>query len=105
MTVIHVAIGSIWVLSLVAGRAWWPLGPAYSVAATSAEITARPTQAPGEVTGAPRMEHGDPADPRTDLFGNEVEEALADYRIDLRGDVYERHSPDTAVPRLGPPTS
>jgi hypothetical protein len=42
-------------------------------------------------------------EPRTDLFGNEIQDAVGDYRVDRRGDVYESHSPDTAVTRLGPP--
>lgn len=43
------------------------------------------------------------AEPHFDLYGNEIEDAVGDYRIDPRGDVYERHSPDTEVPRLPPP--
>lgn len=43
------------------------------------------------------------ADPRVDIYGNEVSDAVGDYRIDRRGDLYERHAPDTAVLRLGPP--
>jgi hypothetical protein len=42
-------------------------------------------------------------EPRTDVFGNEIQDAVGDYRVDRRGDVYEGHSPDTAVTRLGPP--
>jgi hypothetical protein len=38
-----------------------------------------------------------------DVFGNEVDEAVCDYRVDVRGDVYERHSPETEVPKLRPP--
>jgi len=38
-----------------------------------------------------------------DVFGNEVDEAVCDYRVDVRGDLYERHSPDTEVPKLKPP--
>jgi hypothetical protein len=33
-----------------------------------------------------------------DMYGNEIEEALGDYRIDFRGDMYERHAPQTALP-------
>ena len=45
------------------------------------------------------------SEPRVDLYGNEVEEAVGDYRIDVRGDVYERHSPDTEVTQLAAPCS
>jgi hypothetical protein len=38
-----------------------------------------------------------------DVFGNTVDEAVGDYRVDVRGDLYERHSPDTEVPKLRPP--
>ena len=38
-----------------------------------------------------------------DVFGNEVDEAVGDYRVDMRGDLYERHSPDTEVLKLRPP--
>jgi hypothetical protein len=43
--------------------------------------------------------------PRLDVYGNEIDDAVTDYRIDRRGDVYERHSPETEVPRLAPPVS
>ena len=45
------------------------------------------------------------AAPRLDLYGNPVEPAVGDYRTDQRGDLYERHAPDTAILRLGPPTT
>ena len=43
------------------------------------------------------------AEPRIDLYGNEIDEAVGDYRVDGRGDLYERHAPDTAVLNLAPP--
>jgi hypothetical protein len=45
------------------------------------------------------------AEPRVDLYGNEVEAAVGDYRIDVRGGIYERHSPETEVTRLGAPAT
>lgn len=105
MTTLRVAIGLIWVLSFVAGRgAWAPVQP-LAIAATSAEITDSTGPIAGAVADTPLVEERDPepADPRFDLFGNEIEEAVADYRIDVRGGLYERHSPDTAVARLGAP--
>ena len=44
-------------------------------------------------------------DARIDIYGNEIEDAVGDYRVDPRGDVYESHSPDTEVTHLGPPES
>ena len=43
--------------------------------------------------------------PITDLYGNRVERAVSGYRVDVRGDLYEEHNPDTAVLELGPPSS
>jgi hypothetical protein len=40
-----------------------------------------------------------------DRYGNVVERAVTDYRLDPTGDIYERHSPSTAIPRLGPPST
>ena len=93
MTGLRVVLGVIWLLALLAGRELWGSDLPSPFAATSAEITG-PAFTPA---------HG-PA-PRIDLFGNEVDDALADYRFDTGGDIYERHSPETAVPRLGSPTT
>ena len=43
--------------------------------------------------------------PNFDIYGNRVERAVGGYRVDLRGDLYEEHNPDTAVLELGPPSS
>ena len=43
-------------------------------------------------------------DPRVDLNGNEIDDAVGDYRVDRRGEMYERHAPDTALLHLGAPT-
>ena len=45
----------------------------------------------------------DPRDVSVDLNGNEVRQAIARYKIDPMGALYEEHSPDTEVPRLGFP--
>jgi hypothetical protein len=50
--------------------------------------------------GAPR---DDWAEPRVDLNGNEIDDAVGDYRVDRRGEMYERHAPDTALSHLGAP--
>jgi hypothetical protein len=41
--------------------------------------------------------------PRVDLNGNEVDDAVSDYRVDERGEMYERHAPDTALLHLSAP--
>ena len=42
---------------------------------------------------------------RMDRYGNPIETANGDYRIDPRGEMYELHSPDTAVTRLPVPST
>jgi hypothetical protein len=108
MTTIRVAIAIIWVLSFVAGRQAWEARRPSGNAATSAEITDSRFPVAGAVAGESPMETGDSIEepvPQLDLFGNEIEDAVADYRIDLRGGLYERHSPDTAVPKRKPPVT
>jgi hypothetical protein len=41
----------------------------------------------------------------TDLYGNEVTDAVATYTFDQSGSLYELHSPQTELPRLGIPKS
>jgi len=43
------------------------------------------------------------AEPRVDLNGNEIDAAVGDYRVDTRGEMYERHAPDTALIHLSAP--
>lgn len=52
------------------------------------------------VSGVRPQEHSTRGNSFIDRYGNEVERAISDYRIDYRGDLYERHSPQTAMPRL-----
>jgi hypothetical protein len=40
-----------------------------------------------------------------DFFGNEISAAVARYKLDPSGVVYEEHSPQTELPRLGSPRS
>jgi hypothetical protein len=40
-----------------------------------------------------------------DLYGNEVNDAIAAYSLDPAGSLYELHSPQTELPRLGSPKS
>ena len=57
---------------------------------------------------APRDELDDPANGGegfTDLYGNEVTDAIATYTFDRSGSLYELHSPRTELPRLGIPKS
>lgn len=38
-----------------------------------------------------------------DLYGNDVSDAVAKYRLDTDGSLYELHSPRTQLPRLSSP--
>jgi hypothetical protein len=44
-------------------------------------------------------------DSQLDLQGNEVTSAVARYRFDAQGNIYETHAPQTEVPHLGSPQS
>ena len=46
---------------------------------------------------------GSPRDASVDFNGNEVRSAVAHYKVDPAGALYEEHSPETEVPRLGSP--
>jgi len=82
MTRMWVIVGLMWVLALLAGH----------TSAVSQPDHERPENLDSQF-----------AEPHIDLFGNEVSEAVGDYRVDRLGDLYERHAPDTAVLKLGPP--
>ena len=41
----------------------------------------------------------------SDLYGNDVDEAGATYQIDADGTLFEAHSPQTQIAKLGPPKS
>jgi hypothetical protein len=55
---------------------------------------ARDRRAPGAEPGG-----------KIDLYGNEVTDAVAKYTVDAAGSLYELHSPQTELPRLGIPKS
>lgn len=42
---------------------------------------------------------------RADLSGNDVSDAVATYKMDASGSLYEEHAPDTEVPQLAAPTT
>jgi hypothetical protein len=53
----------------------------------------------------PDMQERDDSDGPVDLLGNEVTDAVAKYKFDSTGSLYETHSPQTELPRLGSPKS
>ena len=90
---LRVVIGMLWVSCLLGGRAVW---------SSSLEVPTPPALDQQRTARPQRL--AQPLSPRPDLNGNEVSAAFAEYEIDGRGDLYELHSPETATPRLGPPT-
>jgi hypothetical protein len=83
----------IWVLAFLAGRHIW--------------VAPVPTESSPTVYRAPLVvgieDTAAEAEPHLDVHGNQVDEAVGDYRVDPLGDLYERHSPDTALLKLGAP--
>lgn len=58
---------------------------------------------PAGIPGVGRI--SSPADDSQDVNGNEISPAVATYKLDATGLLYEEHSPETEVPRLAEPTS
>ncbi len=54
---------------------------------------------------ADEADREDAADGFVDMYGNEVTDAVATYTFDRGGSLYELHSPQTELPRLGSPKS
>lgn len=51
----------------------------------------------------PPPDDAEPGEEASDLFGNPITDAVARYKFDAGGSLYEVHSPQTEVPRLRPP--
>jgi hypothetical protein len=66
--------------------------------------TSRPSESRISEDGLDSLDNDDGLGP-LDLYGNEVTDAMAKYRLDASGMLYELHSPRTEVPRLGSPKS
>jgi hypothetical protein len=57
---------------------------------------------PSTHRAAPGIEHR-PTEEPLDFNGNEVRQAVARYKVDPAGELFEEHSPELEVPRLTPP--
>ena len=78
--------------------------------ADMAPRTVTPTRSAVVQVAMPAIERAsrrpfDEADGIVDLYGNEVSDAVAKYTLDPAGSLYELHSPQTELPRLGSPKS
>lgn len=93
---VRVLVGLICVLAFLLGhQLWTPRVSAVRLTGTGTVYR------PPYIVGIEDSDRN--AQPRLDLLGNEVDEAVGDYRVDSVGTLYERHSPDTALLKLGAP--
>ena len=104
MSLVRVLIAVLFFATLFAGSNMWT-----RVAAHRNIVVIQPPPI-GDTTsvldGRRRALHGsreDWAEPRIDLNGNEIDDAVGDYRVDRQGELYERHAPDTALLHLSAP--
>ena len=112
MNAVRGVIGLIVVASLFVGRAVGAAHPAPPPAPAALSHEGR--MPPGidltdllgiDSTRPPASSDAAGEAPKVDVYGNEIQEAVGDYRVDRAGGMYESHSPDTEVPRLGPKIS
>ena len=105
MTLLRALVVALWLATLLAGS---HLGAKYAVSQPITVVTPHvdTTSVLDEMAADTIQGKGVPGDwaaSRVDLNGNEIDDAVGDYRVDLRGEMYERHAPDTALPHLGEP--
>ena len=106
MTPLRALVVALWLATLLAGS---HLGAKYAESQPITVVTqphVDTTSVLDEMAAVTIQGRGVPedwAESRVDLNGNEIENAVGDYRVDLRGELYERHAPDTALPDLGVP--
>src|SRR5579872_1307853 len=82
----------------------WMFLPPPSVTSTRPSLAPPPrVVAPKELSGSTAAFDVQDSDGTVDLYGNEVSEAVAKYRTDTAGALYELHSPHTELPKLGSP--
>lgn len=85
---------------LAAGRGVWSSTDTAALEAAATIEWGLPLDATDTAGTATQSEYGRP---RTDIYGNDIEQAVTDYLIDGTGGLYERHAPDTEVPTLTSP--
>ena len=83
-----------------------PQAPTDSGTSTSTPVIPSSTERPlpyaqPDGPNAPGMDE----ESTTDLYGNDVTAAVARYKLDATGSLYEAHSPQTQLAKLGSPKS
>lgn len=78
---------------------------AHPVARTAAPVSVSSDSA--AVPSWPEVDTDQPlaAQSETDLYGNQVDDAVAEYSLDAAGSLYELHAPQVELPHLGSPKS
>lgn len=99
----RVIVGLLWLTVLIVVGGAWSAG-ASRRAEASAPTGTRSSLMPAATNHSDAFALDAASPPLLDLYGNEVDNAVGDYRIDIRGDLYERHSPGTEVTQLAAPT-
>jgi hypothetical protein len=89
-------LAAIWILAFFTGRAVSDVSWTVSDVAGRWHLTAAPVSNRAPTPPGQQRPNG----LRIDLYGNPIDEAVTDYRVDPRGELYERHAPDTAVLKL-----
>jgi hypothetical protein len=98
-----VAAGAFFTPQLVTGSQ--SVATVHAIAADPAPAAeVRAARGPGEQLFGDD-DDSDEASGFVDLYGNEVTDAIATYTLDQGGSLYELHSPQTELPRLGIPKS
>ena len=103
MTPLRVLIMFLWFAFVSAGSFMWTERAARASTIVVVHPRVSSSVLDEVVNGAAKSEEpGDNVwvEPRIDLNGNEIDDAVGDYRIDRRGELYERHAPDTALLHL-----
>jgi hypothetical protein len=106
MTPLRALVAFLWFATLSTGSYMWtkhatPDSTDVVVAHPGADTTSVLDETVKSTLKSDGAWHDDLAAPRMDLNGNEIDDAVGDYRVDGRGELYERHAPDTALPHLG----
>ncbi|HUR34720.1 MAG TPA: hypothetical protein VM032_13045 [Vicinamibacterales bacterium] len=109
----HRAVAVTLTFTLIPAAGW-------SIGAWQASSSSREAFTPGAAYGAaaapshdagwsalpvPLLDDPEPEQEQRDLYGNDISDAVAKYKSDRSGSVYEEHSPQTEVARLKPPTT
>ena len=82
-----------------------PQTPTDSGTSTSTRVIPSSTERPLPYAQPDSYAPGTDEESTTDLYGNDVTAAVARYKLDATGSLYEAHSPQTQMAKLGSPKS